>query len=129
VLSGGGYVTTHFISFLLGAGMTATATTAALPTAIGYAIKPQDKYYEDVRSLSCMFPAMPPHDIVNFMEHYEDRQVAQAKIEACLEWRRQNLPIKPQDVLKPLQQGLWYFHGQDREGKHMIMIREASIGM
>ena len=81
-----------------------------------------DKYPEEVKTLSTMYPEMPPHDIVNFIEHYEDIKVVQAKIESCLEWRRKNLPIQPQDILQPLRQGLFYFHGHDREGELTTVI-------
>ena len=64
------------------------------------------------------YPMFPDYELKNLLIYVlGDVKKARERIEISLAWRRQHMPINREAILKPLHQGLFYFHGFDRAGK------------
>lgn len=65
-----------------------------------------------------MYPRFPEHELRSFLIYvHGDMKRARERLEKCVAWRRQHLPIKREDVMKPLQQGLFFCRGFDLAGR------------
>jgi len=71
-----------------------------------------------------MYPQLTEHELRNFLIYVAgDMKRAHERLNACVTWRRQHLPILKEEVLKPLRQGLFFFHGQDVSGRPVGYFR------
>lgn len=70
-----------------------------------------------------MYPDFPEHELRNFLTYVQgDMKRARERLAACVAWRQQHLLCK-EDVLKPLRQGLFFFHGRDVAGRPVGYFR------
>lgn len=65
-----------------------------------------------------MYPHFPEHELRNFLVYVQgDMKRARERLAICVAWRRQHLPIRKEEVLTPLRQGLFFFRGVDSAGR------------
>lgn len=71
-----------------------------------------------------MHPDFPEHELRSFLTYVQgDMKRARERLAACVAWRHQHLPIRKEDVLKPLRQGLFFFRGRDVAGRPVGYFR------
>jgi hypothetical protein len=99
-----------------------------------------DDFTEQLREMRATFPGQEDYDMVPFLRVSNVRpfspccvprtasdmggfggqgnlQEATRLYRACLDWRAVNLPVSRDSCIGSLQKGMFYFHGQDREGR------------
>ena len=59
------------------------------------------------------FPNEAEHDLRFFVEFHHDKKTTDIieKYREKKKWRDTNLPISRNEIIKPLQQGIFFFHG------------------
>jgi hypothetical protein len=71
-----------------------------------------------------MYPQFPEDELRSFLIYVQgDMKRARERLSACVAWRRQHLPIRKEEVLTPLRQGLFFFHGRDVAGRPVGYFR------
>ncbi len=65
------------------------------------------------------FPNEAQHDLRFFVEFHHDKKIKDIieKYREKKKWRETNLPVSRNEIMKPLQQGIFFFHGRDLNGE------------